>query len=58
MTTMEGQLRLLCEAFINKHQIGCAESIYQRDSITEDAPYLVQDICELVGYVKTEDDEP
>jgi hypothetical protein len=54
--SMESKLRLLCEGFIQEHKITCADSIYQRDKMYEEAPVLLQKICDLVGYHKQDED--
>ena len=44
-------------AFIEKHNLTCPESIFQRDRPQEDAASLVAELCEIVGYKKVEDEE-
>lgn len=46
----------ICANFIEKHEIGCAESIYQRDRIAENVLQLLEDICDEVGYTEDEDE--
>lgn len=41
-----------CAAFIEKHEISCAESVYQSDNILIHSSELVEDVCEIVGYVE------
>lgn len=36
--------------FIEKHRLTCPESIYQRDSVYEYTPELVEDLADVVGY--------
>lgn len=43
--------------YINKHEISCPESIYQRDKIWETAPELVEQLANIVGYWKDPDGE-
>ena len=40
----------VCRSFIDEHKIGCAESIYQVDNNVIDAPKLVEEICNIIGY--------
>jgi hypothetical protein len=47
----------LCQKFIKDHQISCAEAVYDTDKIIEDAYELIEEICNIVGYVEYEDDE-
>jgi hypothetical protein len=35
---------------IKKHKIRCVEDVWQRDSIGDDAPEIIQEMCEIVGY--------
>jgi len=46
-----------CMNFIKKHEIGCVESIWQMDSTLVAAPELVEEVCEIVGYLPYEDEE-
>lgn len=36
--------------FVQFHDITCAESIYQRDSVQEALANFVESICDKVGY--------
>lgn len=40
----------LCSKFIDDNEIGCEEIIYQTDIIDDNVYYLVESICELIGY--------
>src|SRR5260221_5815766 len=51
------QLWELCHRFVKDYEISCAESIYQVDSIQEDALAFIEDICNIVGYYETPDNE-
>lgn len=55
--TPEQELFALCQKFIEKHNIWGGEVIYQHDYVIEDAYSLIDDICDIVGYVKLEDEE-
>lgn len=57
MKTKEQELFELCKAFIEQQNIHYAETIYQSDRIIENAYEFIEDICNIVGYVKDEDDE-
>ncbi len=43
-------LLAICRAFIDKQEIGCAETIHQTDRVIEGAYAFITDICEAVGY--------
>lgn len=43
--------------FIEHYEIGCEEAVYQCDDIIINAPYLVEQVCDIVGYFDYEDDE-
>ncbi len=43
--------------FIQKNNIGCAETIYQVDRINENSYDLIREICEIVGYLPNENYE-
>lgn len=51
------ELFKLCQKFIKDHNISCGECIYQQDQVIIDAYEFIGDICEIVGYVETEDEE-
>lgn len=52
------KLETIIREFMQEHRITCAESIYQRDSVFEAAPDLVEALCNEVGYpVGDEDDD-
>ena len=40
----------LVRAFIDKHEISCAESIYQRDVVAEHALELIEELTNEAGY--------
>lgn len=42
--------------FIDKNHISCAEATYE-DRVFENAPNLVEDLCEIVGYYDYPEDE-
>lgn len=45
----------VCKDFVEKYKISCPEGIYQRDSIMVASPELVEDVCDVVGYVEYEE---
>lgn len=47
----------VCSDYIEHHELTCAESIYQKDAIYESAPELVEQICNVIGYYPSGDDE-
>lgn len=46
----------ICVAFIQKQEISCEETIHQCDWVIENAYGLIQDICNVVGYVEVDDE--
>ena len=46
----------LCRDFIEKQEIGCAETISQTDRVIENAYDFIAGICDIVGYHKDEDE--
>lgn len=40
----------LCEHFIYENRIGCAETIFQVDSVAENSPEFIECVCNIVGY--------
>lgn len=55
--TIEAKLMEICKGFIEEHKIQCPEKIYASDKITEESPYLIQQICDTIGYYKGNDNE-
>jgi len=56
---MKTKAQLLLEHvqnFIKEYEISCPESVYQRDSVIENAYEFIEKCCEIVGYHKDEDD--
>jgi hypothetical protein len=51
------QLLAKVRAFIEKHRLGCPESLFQRDNPQIDALTVMGDLCELAGWQQDEDDE-
>ena len=51
------QLWALCEKFIKDQTVSCPESICQCDRVMENAYDFIEDICDLVGYHKYEDED-
>jgi hypothetical protein len=46
----------VCEKFIKKHSINCAETIHQCDGPQIDATNFIEEVCDVVGYDKSEED--
>lgn len=44
-----------CQAFINKQNIHCAETIYQTDRVIENAYEFIDGVCKIVGFKKDEE---
>lgn len=47
----------LVKSYIQKHHISCPESIYQMDKPQVDAIDLVCELCEIVGYIKGDEEQ-
>jgi hypothetical protein len=47
----------ICREFIKKNNIHCAETIYQTDRVIEQSYFLIEEICEVVGYLECEADD-
>lgn len=41
-------------SFIEKHDINCAEAVYQVDSISLDSLEFIEGCCKIVGYTSPE----
>lgn len=46
-----------CTDFRDKQSIRCAETIHQTDRVIENAYEFIEQVCDVIGYVKEEDDE-
>jgi hypothetical protein len=51
------ELWKVCEKFIAEQQINCPESVYQCDNVILNAYSFIEDICNIVGYHKFEDED-
>lgn len=51
------KMKAIIQNFVEKHNITCAETIYQVDNVIVDAYDFIQELVELVGYKEREDDE-
>lgn len=51
------ELYKICSNFITKQRIHCVETIYQSDRVIENAYEFIEYICDIVGYVKYEEEE-
>lgn len=49
------QLLAKVRAFIEKHSLGCPESLFQRDNPQIDALTVMGDLCELAGWKQDEE---
>lgn len=47
----------LCVKFIEHNNIKCPESVSQTDRVIQNAYDLIEDICNIVGYVYIEEDD-
>jgi len=50
------KLWTVCEAFIEKQNISCAETIYQTDRVIENAYDFIAEVCDVVGYKEYQND--
>ena len=46
----------LCKKFIKDNEISCPETICQSDKVIQNAYDFIEEICEIVGYHKYEED--
>lgn len=44
----------IVENFIKDNEIRCAESIYQKDMVIENAYEFIENLCDIVGYYEDE----
>jgi GTP-dependent phosphoenolpyruvate carboxykinase len=51
------KLRTLCEQFVQDQRIYCPESIYQTDRVIQNAYEFIEKVCDIVGYLDTEDED-
>lgn len=51
------KMKAVIHNFIEEQDIHCAETIYQMDNVIENAYEFIQELVELVGYKKDEDDD-
>ena len=54
MTKAEKLLKI-CKKFRDDHDISCPETIYLCDNVIEDASEFIEQIMEIIGYVKSEE---
>ena len=54
---MEQKLLEICEQFVQDNRISSAESIYQCDCVSENALNFIEQIVEIVGYYKHNENE-
>lgn len=52
----EKKLKKIIKAFIDKHEISCAEGVHQNDRVVIAATELIEELCDVVGYRKFEDE--
>jgi hypothetical protein len=50
------KLWMICEEFVKKQHIYCAESIYQSDRVIENAYEFIESVCDVVGYMDCDDE--
>jgi len=53
---IEELLSELIRKFVDKYEIGCPESLYQRDVIYEEALPFIESLIEIVGYWRDTED--
>lgn len=59
MTDMEKAEAVLAlvDAFIVKHEITCAETVYQTDRVIEAAYEFIESLCDVAGYMEIDNDD-
>jgi hypothetical protein len=57
MTEVEKMMKLwlTCREFVDEQKIICAETVAQMDNVIENAYDFIEEVCEIVGYSKSED---
>lgn len=55
--TKESQLTKIVEQFIADQRIYCPETIYQTDRVIINAYEFIEELCNVVGYLKDDEDE-
>lgn len=55
--TKEAQLTKIVEQFIADQRIYCPETIYQSDRVIINAYEFIEELCNVVGYLKDDEDE-
>lgn len=55
--TKESQLTKIVEQFIADQRIYCPETIYQSDRVIINAYEFIEELCNVVGYLKDDEDE-
>lgn len=53
----EAKLAAIVRGFVEKHKIGCAETIYQADRVIENAYGLIEQLADVVGYYQHPEDD-
>lgn len=51
------QLEEYCRQWIDSRNITCPETVSQCDYVIRDAYEFIQDICDIIGYAKSEDED-
>jgi hypothetical protein len=51
------KLRDHCKTFVTEREIACAQDVYQGDGVLAEALTFIKGVCEIVGYMKIEEDE-
>ena len=46
-----------CLEFVEAQNIRCPESIYQTDRVIENAYEFIEDVCNIVGYTESKEDD-
>jgi hypothetical protein len=50
-------VRQICINFIEKNQIGSPETIYQSDTVIQNAYDFIKQVCDAVGYYEFDDED-
>lgn len=46
------KLEKCCKQFIKENDVGCPETIYQTDKVSENSLEFIEEVCKIVGYHK------
>lgn len=56
MSEEKNKLWDVCKQFIEENEIGRCETVYQCDRVILNASEFIESICDIVGYIPSEDE--